>query len=245
MTIPNRPTGQDPQSTWLWNILKQLDKLTGIASTTAASSASGLTNTELRATPVGVTQSSQPLPTNASTSTKQSDGTQKTQTIDALGINSESRFRVLKQLVTRPANITPVIANGVLTDVSTLISKFVNANKSAGYGLMITDFRIQTNDTGIAGKTFRLHIYDDTVTPTTYNTAFALDDANATKRRGKLDAVFSTTGNLVKVASNLTDAIIVTPAATDLYFKLECVEGYTPSANSTWFEVQLGVIQTN
>lgn len=30
MTIPSKPIGQDPQSGWLWYILRQLEKLTGV-----------------------------------------------------------------------------------------------------------------------------------------------------------------------------------------------------------------------
>lgn len=169
----------------------------------------------------------------------------KVKQIDTSGIPTDARFRTLKALVTRPANTTAVIANGVLTDVSGLISKFVNANKAAGYGLRILDLRIQTNDTGAAGKTFRVHLYDDVVAPTTYNNAFVVDDGNVGKRRGKLEAQFEASGNLSKLAENLYDAKVINPVGRDIYFKLECVEGFTPSANSTWFEVELGVLQTN
>lgn len=41
MAIPSMPTGQDPQSKWLWYILKELDRLSSITQ----SSVGGLTNT--------------------------------------------------------------------------------------------------------------------------------------------------------------------------------------------------------
>lgn len=169
---------------------------------------------------------------------------QKVQLVDTSGVDASGRFRTLKTLVTRPANVTAVIATGKLIDVSGNVSSFTNANKAAGAGVRIVDTRVQTNDTGLAGKTLNIHLYDTSVTPGNYNDAFALDDANASKRRGKISVQFDSTGNLSKVASNMYDSIILNPTGTTIYFIVECVEGYTPSENSTWLEVELGVLQT-
>jgi hypothetical protein len=77
MSIPARPTGQDPQSKLLWDILRQLNRN---ASSTVITN--GLTDAQLRASAVPVSVSTLPLPTGAATESTLSALNTKTPAVD-------------------------------------------------------------------------------------------------------------------------------------------------------------------
>ena len=164
--------------------------------------------------------------------------------IDAAGIGENPIFRVFAFTLTRPANQTVYAAGDVIGDVSAALTKFLNVAKAVGYGVVITNIRLQTNDTGLAGKVINLHFYSDTVDPIADNAAFALTDANAPKRRGMIQVTFGT-GTLGKVAQAQFENLIVVPVSRDIPLIMETVAGFTPSANSTWIRVEIGVILGN
>lgn len=174
----------------------------------------------------------------------QINGSQKTQVVDSAGVGENPVFRVFNLTLIRPANQTVYAAGDVIGDVSAALTKFVNVAKAAGYGVVITNIRLQTNDTGLAGKVINLHFYSDTVDPIADNAAFALSDANAPKRRGMIAVTFGT-GALGKVAQAHFENLIVVPVSRDIPVILETVAGFTPSANSTWIRVEIGVILGN
>lgn len=172
------------------------------------------------------------------------DGNQKTQAVDPAGILTVPQYRVFAITITRPANTTVYAAGDVIGDVSAALDKFVNVAKAAGYGVVISNIRLQTNDTGLAGRVINLHFYSDTVTPIADNDPFTLSDANATKRRGMIQLTFGT-GALGKVAQAQFENLIIQPVSRDIPVILETVAGFTPSANSTWIRVEIGVIIGN
>lgn len=174
----------------------------------------------------------------------QTNGNQKTQIVDSAGILTVPQYRVFALTITRPANTMAYAAGDVIGDVGAALDKFVNVAKAAGYGVVITNIRLQTNDTGLAGKVINLHFYSDTVNPIADNAAFTLSDANAPKRRGMIQCTFGT-GALGRVAQAQFENLIVQPVGRDIPVILETVTGFTPSANSTWIRVEIGVIIGN
>lgn len=147
-----------------------------------------------------------------------------------------SQFKTFSVEITRPANTTVYSANDVVADVSAAFVQFSNVAKSIASGVKITRVRIQTEDTGVAGKKFNLHLYKEAPTFIADNAAFAISYANSTKRIGAIPVVMGT-GNLGTVGMNDYDHMITNPTAKDIYWILETVDGFTPSANSTKFTV--------
>ena len=174
----------------------------------------------------------------------QTNGNQKTQIVDSSGITAETIPDVFALTITRPANTTPYTAGDVVGDVSAALDKFVNVAKANGYAVIITNVRIQTNDTGFAGKAMNLNFYNDTVDPIADNNPFVMADANASKRRGSIQVTFGT-GAYGKVAQSHFENLIIVPVSRDIPIILETVAAATPSANSTWFRIEIGVLLCN
>lgn len=140
--------------------------------------------------------------------------------------------------ITRPANTTVYSANDVVADVSAAFVAITNVAKANGTGVRINRVRIQTDDTGVAGKKFNLHLYKEATTFIADNAAFAIVYANASKRVGTIPVVMGT-GNMGTVGMNDYNQIILNPTAKDVYWILETVDGFTPSANSTKFQITI------
>lgn len=174
----------------------------------------------------------------------QTNGNQKTQVVDSAGVSASIIPDVFSVTITRPANQTPYSAGDVIGDVSGTLSKFLNVAKAAGYGVIITNVRMQTNDTGFAGKQMRLNFYNDTVTPIADNEPFAMSDANASKRRGYIPVTFET-GTYGRVAQDHFQNLIIVPVDRDIPVILETSAALTPSANSTWVRIEIGVLLCN
>ena len=154
--------------------------------------------------------------------------------VDSYGVEVGDRIVSIKATITLPANMNAYAAGDVIADISGLISKFTNVAKAAGRPALHISTRIQSTEaTGLGGKTFNVHYYNDSVAPITDNTAFAIADANVDKREGKV-LVTMGTGTTAKVG--MTDAtvapIAMIPVSRDVYFVLETVEGFIPTANS-------------
>lgn len=158
--------------------------------------------------------------------------------VDDAGISSDVIIRTFAMTVTRPANTTAYAAGDVIGDVSAALTKFVNVAKAAGYGVYVKGVRIQTTDTGLAGKTIKLHFYNDSVTAISDNNAFAIVDANYSKRDGSTTVTMGT-GNVAKVGMNNYVDLPLNPVGRDVHCVLETTEGFTPSANSTLIYVYI------
>jgi hypothetical protein len=175
----------------------------------------------------------------------QINGTQKTQTVDPAGINSESIIRTFGLTITRPANTTEYTANDVIGDVSGEMPMFANVAKAAGYGIAILGVRAQTNDTGLAGKALNISFYNSALTTVIAdNEPFVMVDDNAEKREGNVTLTFGS-GILAKVAQNLDERIVLNPAARSIGCVPVTTGGHTPSANSTWIKLYIKCLLTN
>jgi hypothetical protein len=145
-------------------------------------------------------------------------------------------LRAIEVELTRPANTTVYSPNDVVADTTAAFKPFLNVAKANGYGVKIVRVRIQTEDTGVTGTKFNLHVYKEAPTFIADNAAFAVSYANASKRVGAIPVVMGT-GNLNTVGMNDYNQVILNPTSKDVYFILETVSGFTPSANSTKFTV--------
>lgn len=158
--------------------------------------------------------------------------------ISAIQSSGGSQFKSFTVEITRPANTTVYSANDVVADVSAAFLPFLNVAKAIGSGIKVIRVRIQTEDTGVAGKKFNLHLYRDAPTFIADNASFAVSYSNASKRIGAIPIVMGT-GNMGTVGMNDYNNVIINPVARDVYFILETVDGFTPSANSTKFQVTI------
>jgi len=156
--------------------------------------------------------------------------------IDAITTSGGSQFKTFEIEITRPANTTPYTAGDVVADTTAAFKPILNVAKATGSGVKIIRCRIQTDDTGVAGKRFNLHLYKEAPTFIADNAPFAISYANATKRKGAIPIVMGT-GSLGTVGMNDYNPIVINPTARDIYYILEAVDAFTPSANSTKFTI--------
>ena len=139
--------------------------------------------------------------------------------------------------IQRTAPTTAYTAGQVVADVSAAFLPILNVAKANGTGVKIVRVRIQTSDTGCGGKKFNVHLYNEAPTFQADYANFAISYANATKRVGAIPIVMGT-GNMNTVGMNDWNQIILNPAARDVYFILESVDGFTPTA-STYFQITI------
>jgi hypothetical protein len=156
--------------------------------------------------------------------------------IEAITTSGGSQFKTFEVEITRPSNTTAYTAGDVVADVSAAFLPLLNVAKATGTGVKIIRCRIQTDDTGVAGKKFNLHLYKEAPTFIADNAAFAISYANATKRKGAIPIVMGT-GSLGTVGMNDYNPIVINPTARDIFYILESVDAFTPSANSTKFTI--------
>ena len=170
--------------------------------------------------------------------------TDLTSLISAVTSSGGSQFKTFQVEITRPANTTAYSPNDVVADVSAAFVQFANVAKSTGSGVKIIRVRIQTEDTGVSGTKFNVHLYKEAPTFIADNAAFAISYANATKRIGAIPIIMGT-GNQNTVGMNDYNQMITNPTARDIYWILETVTGFTPSANSTKFTIAIDVELSN
>jgi hypothetical protein len=182
---------------------------------------------------------------DVATETKQGDGTQKAQTVDQAGINSESIIRTFRLTITRPANGTAYAAGDVIGDVSAEMPMLADVAKANGYGVALLGIRAQTNDTGLAGKALNVSFYNFALTTVPAdNEAFVMDDGNADEREGYVTLTFGS-GILAKEAQNIDERIVLNPVARSIGVVVVTTGGFTPSANSTWIKLYVKCLLTN
>ena len=157
---------------------------------------------------------------------------------------SEKIIRTFMTTITLPANQNPYAPNDVITDISGNLSRFTNVAKAAGAGVNILSVRIQSTDSGLSGKNFRCHFYNDSITPIADNSPFVISDENYLKREGNTQITIGTSP-LNKVGQANYENIMLCPVERDIYMVLEDIDGHTPSANSTIFNVFIKCELTN
>ena len=161
--------------------------------------------------------------------------------IQAVQNSGGTQLKAFTNKIVRPANTTIYTAGDVVG--STLI--IADVAKSIGTGVRIHRIRIQTNDTGVAGKKFNVHVYNDLQSNVPAdNAAFAIDWANAQKRIGAIPVVMGV-GNLGTVGMNDYNELTLNPIGRDVYVVLESVDGFTPSAASTEFQITIDTELSN
>lgn len=129
--------------------------------------------------------------------------------------------------IVRPANTTIYTAGKVVGTILTI----PNVAKTVGTGVHITRIRIQTNDTGVAGKKFNVHVYRATPSVVADNDTFAIAWADVIKRVGAIPIVMGA-GNMSTVGMNDWNILTLNPEDRDVYIILETVDGFTPISAS-------------
>lgn len=176
MALISKPTGLSSEGQISHEILKKVDRLGQIASFPS----SGLTDTQLRATPLDVIVDSN------------TDGSQKTQITDTLGntlLPSGTPVKVSCEF-TRPADILDYAAYDSIANSITVTDELVfdgNVAIANGGGGVITLAKIEA-PAKWAGLVLQIWLYNST--PSTLyadNVAFVLDTANSLKRIGYIE----------------------------------------------------------
>jgi len=170
-----------------------------------------------------------------------------TNLINAVNSSGGGKKHTYKVVLTRPANATPYSAGDIIGDVTTLFKAFAeDISKANGYNVDIYRVRLQTNDTGLAGKSVDIHFYEDTpdITGLADNSQMALSDSNALIRMGATTVIFGT-GTKGKVGANDWSLVTGNLADKKLRFIISTNDAFTPSANSTTITVCVSVEQSN
>lgn len=160
-----------------------------------------------------------------------------------IGIVAGSTKSVITSF-TRPADTTAYAVNDAVADSTTAptILTFANmarANAGSGY---ITKAKLTINSAVTTNASFRLWLYNASVTPTNDNAAFTLLNANADARIGYIDFALTTEGTgsdcCECTVSNISLPFVTGAASTALYGLLEAKAAYTPT-NAGVFKIQL------
>lgn len=146
--------------------------------------------------------------------------------------------------MTRPANQTPYTANDSISDNATAGSVTANSITATDVNdetFSVERMRIASTDTGIAGKAVRAWLY--TSNPTSSSGVGAGDNVAFSNKLagfvGCLSGTFRTfsDGSVAVLVPDEGARIVMAPTsgARTLYWQLQALEAFTPSANSTTF----------
>lgn len=169
--------------------------------------------------------------------------------LDTSGAKVKSKYIVASgTALTRPANTTPYTAGDSVSDNATAGSVTANVITVADANdapLAIERFRLETEDTGIRGKAVRVWLYRSD--PTANSGVVAGDNAAFSNKRagfvGSLSGTFSAAtggfsdGGVACLVPDQGSRIICKPGtgAQTIWWQLQALEDFTPSANSTTF----------
>ncbi|TIX27291.1 hypothetical protein [Mesorhizobium sp.] len=146
--------------------------------------------------------------------------------------------------LTRPANTTAYTANDAISDNATIGSvtaKSITVSDVNDDMVTLERMRLDTNDTGIGGKSVRVYLYNSD--PTANSGVQGGDNAAFSNKRagliGRMSGTFSAMqdGAFAELVPDAGSRIIAAPTsgARTVYWQLQALEAFTPSANSTTF----------
>lgn len=146
--------------------------------------------------------------------------------------------------LTRPANTTPYTANDAISDNGTagsVTAKTVTVADVNNEPVTIERLRLDSTDTGIAGKSVRAWLYSSD--PTASSGVTGGDNAAFSNKKagfiGSLSGTFRTfsDGAVAVLVPDEGSRIITLPGsgAQTIWWQLQALEAFTPSANSTTF----------
>lgn len=148
------------------------------------------------------------------------------------------------QTLTRPANTTPYAANDAVSDNATagsVTARTITISDINDEPFTIEGMRLDTNDTGFAGKSVRLWLYNSD--PTANSGVVGGDNAAFSNKRAGYVGTLSGTlrtfsdGAAGTLVPDEASRIITLPGASakTLWWQLQALETVTSSANSTTF----------
>jgi hypothetical protein len=143
---------------------------------------------------------------------------------------------------TRPADTDAYAALDAVSDSTSAptiitLADVVPAVGGTGY---ITKVRCFTDKAAAMAPRFRIHIYNESITPINDNAAFTLLYANRAKRVAAVDlAAFRTegAGSDASAAQNITDrvAFACAPASRALFALVETLDAFTPASGQKFY----------
>jgi hypothetical protein len=154
--------------------------------------------------------------------------------------------------MTRPANVTAYTAGDAVSNNATAASvtpiSFTAADQNDA-PLIVYRCRIDSTDTGVQGKSFRVYLFSSD--PTASTGVGAGDNGVWSQKKagfiGTLVGTFKTfsDGSFAICVPEDGGLIVSTPAsgAKTIYALLQTVDAFTPSANSTTFTLTLEIEQ--
>lgn len=146
--------------------------------------------------------------------------------------------------LTRAANVTPYTANDAISDNATpgsVTAKTITVSDINNEPVTIERLRLASTDTGVAGKAVRAWLYNSDPTASSGvvggdNLAFSNKQAGFI---GTMSGTFRTfsDGSVAVMVPDEGSRIITTPgsSAQTIWWQLQALEAFTPSANSTTF----------
>ena len=202
-----------------------------------------ITNTSIKAVPSDAGGTIIPV----STSIKQSDGSQKTQVVNATGdaISPNATYLRSSVEITRP-NTTPTYSAGdSINETSPVIKELTNVTTSAGGGGVIMDCVIKCDDvTNMSGKSVMLYLYNVAPTPIADDSAFTELYADKGKDPIAIPVTFNTptTGSTSCTAEvSVIKSFVCATGSTSLYCALQYTTGGLVAA-SKHFNIVLRTI---
>lgn len=191
-----------------------------------------------------------PLPVTATISgtatvgVEGADGATQASLANAFPTSSASRLiAALGTTLTRPANATPYTALDSISDNATagsVTAQPVTASDLADALVMLTEIKLETNDTGLAaGTSIRVYIFN--ADPTANSGVGAGDNVAYTQKRNRFVGSMSgsfrafSDGGMARLTPDEGTYIICAPSSggTTLWLQYQALAGFTPSANST------------
>ena len=159
---------------------------------------------------------------------------------------------VAASAMTRPANTTAYTAGDAVSNNATAGSvtpiSFTLADENDA-PVQIQRCRIASTDTGVAGKTFRVYLYQSD--PSSSTGIVGGDNAAFSTKQGTfigvMEGVFRTfSDGSVAVCTPVEGQVITTKptsGAKTVFALLQTLDAFTPSANSTTFTLTLEAVQ--
>jgi len=151
--------------------------------------------------------------------------------------------------ITRPANTTAYSANDIIAGISSSgTNGYLLFPKASVYGGYITYLRLTTTDSGVSGG-YIVHFFKvNSLSTYTDNAALAITSTEAANSYiGSETLTFSTIGGQ-SIGINQTTRIPFTSATgtnneSAIIAVIQTAAGFTPSANSTTFTLEVGMEQ--
>jgi hypothetical protein len=200
----------------------------------------GLTDTQLRATPVSVTSTSLPSSLGQKTSANSTSVVIASDQSNIPVISNNSEVK-LSASFTRPADTTAYAAGDLVANSTTAGSvvplSFTSAVRTAGDCVRIERARVSKNSTGLTNASFLLHLFESSPTVSVgdngvFNNVNVLATNNVLNYVGSIAVIISNSGSDGATGAgvpSIGSAITISPTSgTTIFGLVQASAAYTP-----------------